>query len=178
MLNADYIRFQLEIRWGFIQFSFTIRAIFIQKSYDNRKQSVKVSFNSHYDMKSYYYICIAGRVLDDSAQFYKISVGTSIQANRDLLFLTAYAVDHNCYFERVSQETTDFIGKCAMSIHPGEFIEAMSQLNLRLVDARALVRALKKSLSVDDDEASGVNAARVLENLSLNYRVFRAMRSR
>lgn len=52
--------------------------------------------------RNYIYI-EAGREIDMSSRFFRVSIGTNKQANRDYLFLLAWATDHN-YFREVSCE--------------------------------------------------------------------------
>ena len=42
-------------------------------------------------MKHYYYYIMAGREIDETAQFFKVAVGSSKQAQRDFLYLTLLA---------------------------------------------------------------------------------------
>lgn len=87
----------------------------------------------------YYYIC-AGRVLDETARFFQVAVGTTRQATRDYLALVAHAVDHGHYFELRSRDTIDFVSRCLDSMK-----HCKPAPILQRVTARELIRNLRAS---------------------------------
>lgn len=120
-----------------------------------------------------YYFIDAGRIIDSNTKFYLVAVGTSKQADRDFLYLTAYAADHQCYFERVSEHTDAFVQRIAQSIAPVDKLAPMASLNMQHVSARELVRCLKTSTAVPSSVLQEQQQAYLLSQLSVNYRAFR-----
>ena len=70
--------------------------------------------------------------MDETSHVYRVAVGTSIQANRDYLFLIAFSQSHGHYFEIVSLKSSEFVTKVLDS---GYHLEAIT--------ARDLVRSIK-----------------------------------
>lgn len=68
--------------------------------------------------------------------FYKVAIGSTTQATRDYLFLTAYAVEHGHFFELVTPESNAFLMRIRESLN-------LEVLPLRFIKARDLVRAIK-----------------------------------
>lgn len=89
-------------------------------------------------MKHSYYYIETGDSIDNDARFFKIQIGSSAQANRDLLFLLSHSVLHNHYFCLVSEHTDAFILDCLKSV--GKTLTAMEHY-----DAREVVRCLKSA---------------------------------
>ena len=124
-------------------------------------------------MTHYYYLIIAGALLDETTEFYKVGVGTTRQADRDFLFLTAFAASHNYYFEKVDVESSDFYLRCQKSVAGGGDPHGTLTTRAHCVSARELVRALKKSEAVPVSENVSRNVNHQLHFLSVNYRVFK-----
>lgn len=99
--------------------------------------------------RNYIYI-EAGRVIDTSSRFFRVSIGTSIQANRDYLFLLAYATDHNYFLELNSSKVADYLLNIAKSLGSSCDGRALDILNIQNVKVRDLVRALKSSTKISD----------------------------
>ena len=97
--------------------------------------------------RNYIYI-EAGRVIDTSSRFFRVSIGTSIQANRDYLFLLAYATDHNYFLELNSAAVADYLLNIAKSLGSSCDGRALDILNIQNVKVRDLVRALKSSTKI------------------------------
>lgn len=116
-------------------------------------------------MTSCYYYIMAGAVIDSTTRIYSVACGTSTQANRDFLFLTAYAVQHGHYFEIRSNNSTNFISSI-LDNYKGILIEPAIQR----VSARELVRSLKSSTEIPAAQNVLDNQNHVLNYLSLEYR--------
>lgn len=122
-------------------------------------------------MTSCYYYIMAGAVIDGTTRIYSVACGTSTQANRDFLFLTAYAVQHGHYFEIRSQNSTDFISRI-LDNYKGIITEPAIQR----VSSRELVRNLKSDTSIPDAQHVLDNQNHVLHYLSLDYRTAKFFR--
>lgn len=129
-------------------------------------------------MTSFYYFCAAGDVIDTDTQWYQVTIGTTIQAQRDLNFLHDYARVNNCYFEPRSLESSQFIEKVAQSLFPNDELIPTLSLNMAKVSARQLVRSLKNCQHCASDVLTSHNRHHAMFNLSLNYRVFANIRRR
>lgn len=121
-------------------------------------------------MVHYYYLICAGSQVDQDTLFFRVGVGTSSQANRDYLFLTAQAVDKGWYFERVSAASDDFIRKLAESLYPTTDGTSLLRLQMRQCLVRDVVRSIKRGVALPSDVISGQNRINTLQFLSLNYR--------
>lgn len=122
-------------------------------------------------MTHYYYLICAGAQVDKNTQFFRVGVGTSRQANRDYLFLTAAAVDKGWYFEQVSDESDGFIRKLAESLYPTDEGTSLMRLQVRQCLIRDVVRSIKRGEALPSDVNSAKNRLNSLHYLSLNYRV-------
>lgn len=122
-------------------------------------------------MVHYYYLICAGAQVDHDSLFFRVGVGTSSQANRDFLFLTAQAVDKGWYFERVSAASDDFVRKLAESLYPTDDGTSLLRLQVKQCLVRDVVRAIKKDEALPSDVNSAKNRLNSLHYLSLNYRV-------
>lgn len=122
-------------------------------------------------MTSCYYYVKAGAVIDGTTRIYSVACGTSTQANRDFLFLTAYAVQHGHYFEIRSNNSTNFISSI-LDNYKGILIEPAIQR----VSARELVRNLKSSTEIPAAQNVLDNQNHVLNYLSLEYRTAKFFR--
>lgn len=91
---------------------------------------------------SYLYI-EAGRIIDENSKFYRVFVGTSRQANRDYLFLLAYAETNNYFLQIDSQVTDDYLLNIAKSLPNFQKHFPFDNLNLQQVQIRDLVRSIK-----------------------------------
>lgn len=122
-------------------------------------------------MVHYYYLICAGSQVDKDSQFFRVGVGTSCQANRDFLYLTAAAVDKGWFFERVSAASDEFIRKLAESLYPTDDGTSLLRLQVEQCLVRDVVRAIKKGQALPSDVNSAKNRLNSLQFLSLNYRV-------
>lgn len=122
-------------------------------------------------MVHYYYLICAGSQVDQDSQFFRVGVGTSSQANRDFLFLTAAAVDKGWYFERVSAASDDFVRKLAASLYPTTDGTSLMRLQVKQCLVRDVVRSIKKGVALPSDVNSAKNRLNSLHYLSLNYRI-------
>lgn len=116
-------------------------------------------------MTSCYYYIMAGAVIDSTTRIYSVACGTSTQANRDFLFLTAYAVQHGHYFEIRSNNSTNFISSIL-----DNYKGILTEPAIQRVSARELVRNLKSSTEIPAAQNVLDNQNRVLHYLSLEYR--------
>ena len=122
-------------------------------------------------MIHYHYLIICGFeelrkpcVLDESATVYTVSIGSSLQANRDYLFLTAFAADHDCYFAPRSTDSMNFVYRILTEYH----IPQAQQIR---VNARSLVRAIKQGLKSNGTVTNLSAAHRLRMVYDLNYRI-------
>lgn len=122
-------------------------------------------------MVHYYYLICAGSRVDQDSIFYRVGVGTSCQANRDYLFLTAAAVDKGWYFERVSDVSDEFLRKLAESLYPTDDGTSLLRLQVKQCMVRDVVRSIKRGEALPSDVNSAKNRLNSLHYLSLNYRV-------
>lgn len=126
-------------------------------------------------MVHYYLYIDAGKVLDESTKFYRVSCGSSKQASRDFLFLVAHSVDNGHFFELWSREVDDFYSKVRSSLLPG--CKESDGFNVLLIPitARELVKSFKESTAIPIPSNVIDNRKRMLSYLNLNYRVSSAM---
>lgn len=97
-------------------------------------------------MTHLYYYITAGLEVDKTSRIYIVKVGHGKQADRDFLFLVAYAADHGHYFELRSETTSEFI----MMLHQ----TLVDDSQMVFVSARDLVRAFKRGENIDRDQES------------------------
>lgn len=116
-------------------------------------------------MTSCYYYIKCGAVIDSTTRIYSVACGTSTQANRDFLFLTAYAVQHGHYFEIRSNNSTNFISNIL-----DNYKGILTEPAIQRVSARELVRSLKSSTEIPAAQNVLDNQNHVLHYLSLEYR--------
>lgn len=116
-------------------------------------------------MTSCYYYIMAGAVIDSTTRIYSVACGTSTQANRDFLFLTAYAVQHGHYFEIRSNNSTNFISSIL-----DNYKGILTEPAIQRVSSRELVRSLKSSTEIPAAQNVLDNQNHVLHYLSLEYR--------
>lgn len=119
-------------------------------------------------MTHYWYYIAAGNILDETTRFFRVKVGHGAQADRDFLWLTAYATNHGHYFELVSDSSTQFVDRCQMSL--SEFADCSLE---RLISARDLVRHFKAGSLPDLPPSQLRTHAHMMRYLNLDYRVGR-----
>lgn len=122
-------------------------------------------------MTSCYYYIMAGAVIDSTTRIYSVACGTSTQANRDFLFLTAYAVQHGHYFEIRSNNSTNFISRIL-----DNYKGILTEPAIQRVSSRELVRNLKSSTEIPAAQNVLNNQNHVLHYLSLDYRTAKFFR--
>lgn len=122
-------------------------------------------------MTSCYYYIMAGAVIDSTTRIYSVACGTSTQANRDFLFLTAYAVQHGHYFEIRSNNSTNFISSIL-----DNYKGILTEPAIQRVSSRELVRNLKSSTEIPAAQNVLDNQNHVLHYLSLDYRTAKFFR--
>lgn len=122
-------------------------------------------------MTSCYYYIMAGAVIDSTTRIYSVACGTSTQANRDFLFLTAYAVQHGHYFEIRSNNSTSFISSIL-----DNYKGVLTEPAIQRVSSRELVRSLKSDTSIPAAQNVLDNQNHVLNYLSLDYRTAKFFR--
>ena len=122
-------------------------------------------------MTSCYYYIKAGAVIDSTTRIYSVACGTSTQANRDFLFLTAYAVQHGHYFEIRSNNSTNFISSIL-----DNYKGILTEPAIQRVSSRELVRSMKSDTSIPAAQNVLDNQNHVLHYLSLDYRTAKFFR--
>lgn len=122
-------------------------------------------------MTSCYYYIMADAVIDSTTRIYSVACGTSTQANRDFLFLTAYAVQHGHYFEIRSNNSTNFISRIL-----DNYKGILTEPAIQRVSSRELVRSMKSSTEIPAAQNVLDNQNHVLNYLSLEYRTAKICR--
>ena len=120
-------------------------------------------------MTHYYYCVIAGPICDGTNEIIKVSLGTSAQARRGYLFLTAYSVQHGHYFEIVSAKSDEFAQNLLTSLQ-------LSSMDIHHMTGRELVRYLKYSYRPTLSSAPVRAAGQQRSNLDGNYRIVMNLR--
>lgn len=115
-------------------------------------------------MTHYYYYIAAGTTWDGTTAIYKIAVSDSMQGRRDFLYITAYSVDHQHYFEIVSAKSDNFIRRTLQSL-------AIYGISIVHVSARDLVRSLRANEALTLSQEALHNAHTQRMALNLGYRV-------
>lgn len=115
-------------------------------------------------MTHYHLYIIAGHILDETAIFYKVGVGTSKQAQRDHQFLLDYAAKHGHFYRIIDRSTDDFYHNCKKSLYP-------HSVTTQLISARDLVRNLKAKLRQPLSPKSLAAAHQQAMSLNLDYRI-------
>lgn len=120
-------------------------------------------------MKHYYLLITCGQVLDTSARFYKVPIGTGKQDTRDFLTLTALSAERGYYFHLWDVSVDEFLLKCMDSVW-GSSDPLTIANHLSLVPARVLVKTLRVGTSVPLSQTALDNAKRTMYYLNVNYR--------
>lgn len=124
----------------------------------------------YFSAMTHYYLYIeAGQVLDETARFYQVGIGTSRQANSDYLYLLSRATESGHYFALWSDEVDDFLSKVKKSLH-------RSDLTPQRILARDYVRACKAAVAVPPSVTAAVNADHMRKNFDTTYRIISNLR--
>jgi hypothetical protein len=115
-------------------------------------------------MTHYHYYIECGQILNEDARIWVVGVGTSAQAQRDYLFLVAYAAEHNHYFALRSEDSSRFVLRVTGSL-------GLPDDACRTIKARDLVRYFKAGDAMPFDSAQLLEAHRQRCSLSLSYRI-------
>ena len=122
-------------------------------------------------MTHYYCLIIAGEVLDESSLIYKVGVGSSKQCDRDYLFLLAHSVEHGWYFERWSEEVTEFVRKIAESVSATNSNDPSDAISIHGASVREIVRSIKNGTAFPYSSHELTNRNQLRHWLSINYRI-------
>lgn len=122
-------------------------------------------------MTHYYYFIAAGATWDGTTAIFKVAIGSTKQAQRDYLALTAHAVDNDYYLEIVSQESDIFIKKVLHSL-------AEYGTQIQHVKVRDLVRSIKSATALSLSPAALHNAHYQRMQLDTSYRIQSKLNSR
>lgn len=123
-------------------------------------------------MVHYWNLICAGAQIDETTKFFRVAIGTTKQADRDFLFLTAFATSHGYFFEKDCPQVSEFTKKCLLSCSDLPDGAELVPNKIQLVSARNLVRALKAAEALPMSQNQIANFNHVAHFLSLNYRVF------
>lgn len=115
-------------------------------------------------MTHYHYYIECGQILGEDARIWVVGVGTSAQAQRDYLYLVAYAAEHNHYFALRTEDTSRFVLRVTNSL-------SLSDDACRTIKARDLVRYFKAGDAMPFDGTQLLAAHRQRCSLSLDYRI-------
>lgn len=113
---------------------------------------------------------VCGAVVDDTARFFKVKVGTSAQANRDYLYLLAESVNAGYYFEKWSEKTCVFFDRVIRSLYGDDIKLHEVFTKAQCVTARDLVRAMKANTLPPLNENVLRNQHHLLNVISTAYR--------
>ena len=123
-------------------------------------------------MTHYYYYITAGNTIDMTSQVYLVAVGTSMQGNRDFLYLLAHATNMGYYFEVRTLETTQFVTRVLKQLRDYAADQQRTAPQLQLIKIRDLVRNIKSELA-QPLSPSALHTAHELRNLiDGSYRAF------
>lgn len=114
-------------------------------------------------MTHYYYYITAGNSIDMTSLVYLVSVGTSMQGNRDYLYVLAHATNMGYYFEIRSLETTKFVSRVLNQLRDDAAVQMRPTPQLQLIKIRDLVRNIKSELA-QPLSASALHNAHELRN--------------
>lgn len=123
-------------------------------------------------MTRYHILIEANQTIDESSKFWKVAVGTSQQANRDYLYLLAFCVDHNFYFQLWSNEVDTFLHNIAKSLNQISTETGVMTLPIQTISARDLVKSIKTATAVKPNLMAEQNRNRLLSLLDSNYFFF------
>lgn len=129
-------------------------------------------------MKHYYYYIEAASVIDETAKFYRIAIGTSAQDNRDYLYLIARAQQNNHYFEIVTMQSRDFIQKCVASLRDSCSDGINAAAHVQTISAREFVRDCKNHCACPLNSSELSNRNHTNQVLNLDYRISKFLQSR
>lgn len=124
-------------------------------------------------MTHFFLIIMAGRQIDESSKFFKVSIGTSKQADRDYLYLTSFCVSHGYFFNVWTSKVADFLEKVAKSIYGEHDENALLKLPTTKISARNLVRMLKANEQLSPTKVLNQNQSHLLDLIDTNYHFFR-----
>lgn len=115
-------------------------------------------------MTHYHLYIVAGNILDETAQFYSVAVGQSVQGQRDHKFLEHYAAQHGHFYAIWSVDVDEFLLKVKKSL-PSHSVQP------RMISARDLVRSFKTATQVPLDPNFLAAAHQHRYIMSLDYRI-------
>lgn len=119
-------------------------------------------------MKHYHYFVESTGIPDATTIVYSVAIGASKQANRDFLYLTAYAVETGSYFKIRSLESSQFIQRLREA-------HGIPSSNFVLLDSRELVRHLKANTRPQLSADTLANRHYMMQFLSTNYLISNRM---
>lgn len=123
-------------------------------------------------MTHYYYYITAGNTIDMTSQVYLVAVGTSMQGNRDYLFVLAHATNMGYYFEIRSLESTQFVSRVLNQLRDDATFQQRQAPQLQLIKIRDLVRNIKTELSQPLSPSALHNAHELRNFIDGSYRAF------
>lgn len=113
----------------------------------------------------YIYIQSNGNQVNELTRIFIVGVGTSEQATRDFLYLTAKAVDDSDYFEKRGLDSSDFMRRVIVE-------HSLPDYAIQKISARDLVRHFKANTAPKLSPSSLANAHHQRMVLDSNYRIF------
>ncbi len=122
-------------------------------------------------MVHFHYLITCASQLDSTANIYLVAVGTGAQADRDYLFLLAYATENNFFLNIRTNDSTEFIQRIILA-------HGIPQSSIQRVKVRDLVRAIKAAQKMPLAQIHLSNGHAFRKSLSLNYRIFSALSNR
>ena len=121
-------------------------------------------------MTNYYYYITTGNSIDMTSQVYLVAVGTSMQGNRDYLYVLAHATNMGYYFEIHSLESTRFVSRVLNQMRNDAADQQRPTPQLQLIKIRDLVRNIKSELAQPLSASALQNAHELRNFIDGSYR--------
>lgn len=124
-------------------------------------------------MTHYYYLIETDGELTEDSRIFRLAIGTSLQANRDYLFIIGWCESHGYYFEKDSVETSQFIRNVAESLD-----KTFADLQICHCYGRDYVRACKTLGYAVHNALPSSRECQMRAAIDVNYRCYRNLSTR
>ena len=119
-------------------------------------------------MNHFHVLITAGREIDHTSRFYLLEVGSTMQANRDYLFVLAWAENHGYYFHIKDADTMEFLNHVAASLYPSAKFP-LSEIQAKRMKIRDFVRSIKTHTAQPLNQSLIDSQNHLLNELNTNY---------
>lgn len=119
-------------------------------------------------MNHFHVLITAGREINNDSRFYLLEVGTTLQANRDYLFVLAWAESHGYYFHIKDAATMEFLSRVAASLYPSAKFP-LSEIQAQRMKIRDFVRSIKSHTAQPLNQSQLDSQNHLLNELNTNY---------